>query len=116
MYTPKIENGDVVLDQSGRSTNLTGEDAAKQIVLNAALMWKNEWFLKPNDGIDWLSVMEKGRTITEIIQIITSGLVKNPYITKVVDLSLSVDKVDRKATIKYTVLIDSQNITGDITI
>jgi len=120
MYTPKIENGDLVLDQSGHTTNLTGKDAAKQIVMNALAMWKGTWFLKPNDGIDWMEVTKKGKTINEILQIITSGLVKNPYIQKVIDTSISfkddTDIRNRKATLNYIVLIDNQNIVGSVSL
>jgi len=120
MYTPKLENGDIVLDQSGVSTNLTGKSAATQIVQNAFLMWKGEWFLEPSHGIDWLSIMKKNKSIDDIIQIISTGLIKNPYIQKVVDITIDfVDDTDRKlrhATLNYIVLIDNANITGSISL
>jgi len=118
MYTPKMLNGDIALDQSGKATRLTGADAAKQIVMNALSMWKGTWYRDLNQGIDWWSVAQKGNSTDTILQIITSGIVKNPYIQKVVDISISflnnTDITQRKATLNYTVLIDNQNIVGSI--
>ena len=118
MYTLKTEDGDISLNQSGEGDFLYIEEAAKQIVVNAFYMWFEEWFLEPSHGVKWLEIQGKGRTTQEILQLVQSALVKNPYIQKVVDLSIEYltlqDKRENKANLVYTVIMDKRNITGAI--
>ena len=108
------ETGDIEQDTLSKPTYLYGQDAVDQLVRNAFGIWLNEWFRDPTRGVDWLNIFKKKYNRNEIIQILTTALLKITYITEVTDIFILVDDAERTVTITYSVIADGEAVTGAV--
>lgn len=97
------DTGDLELNTLAKPTVLTELAAVEQIVKNTFSLWLGEWFRDRTRGVDWINIITKQVNKNGIIQILATALLKNIYITEIVDLSLRVNKQTRVAEINYII-------------
>jgi len=106
-------NGDTVLDAYARPTWLYGKDAVDQIVKVAVSMVLGNWKWDTSRGVDRLGIMQRNYNRQEVISILQRAILKIPYITNVIDISLDVNN-DRVAAINYQLEADGRVVSGSI--
>lgn len=102
MKTLKVVNNDFVLE-SGRLVWLEGADALAQIVRNVLALFLGEWFIAPNNGIDWLGIFNQGRFLKpRIVAIIRQNLLRRKEILKIAKLEIDFNRATREMTINFS--------------
>ena len=105
-------DGDLILDGSGRPTNLIGQQAVNQIVRQLLKLWRGDWSFDTERGVDWPSILQKRINRTAIIQTISLALLQSQYVETVVDVFINVDRSTRVATLTYVVFADGELVEG----
>ena len=57
LKTLQMIDGELVI-QDGSPVWLTGAKAVRQRLENRLSLWKGDWFLDPELGIDWLDILD----------------------------------------------------------
>lgn len=104
-------DGDLVLDSTGRPTIITGQQAINQIIRQAMKLWQGDWEFDILRGVDWISILQKRFNRNAIIQTITNALLQVQYVDQVVDVFIRRNN-DRTATITYIVFVNGEEIIG----
>ena len=92
-------DGDLILDGSGRPTRITGQQAVNQIIRQLLKLWRGDWSFDTERGVDWPSILQKRINRIAIIQIISLALLQSQYVETVVDVFINVNRETRVATI-----------------
>ncbi|WP_367898832.1 hypothetical protein AB3N61_06655 [Leptospira sp. WS58.C1] len=114
MKTLKIENNDLVYTKSqgandlspnrGRLVMLEGIDALRQILGNRLKMFLGEWYLAPNEGVDWLNLVDQKIFFRPgFLAEIRQAILKEPAVTNILSLDADFDPKARKVTIQFKV-------------
>ncbi|PJZ24400.1 hypothetical protein CH352_14430 [Leptospira hartskeerlii] len=114
MKTFKIENNDLVYTESQGSNDLTpnrgrlvmleGVDALRQILGNRLKMFLGEWYLAPNEGVDWLSLVDQKIFVrSAFLDEVRKAILKEPAVTKIVSLDADFDPKTRRVSIQFEV-------------
>lgn len=114
MKTFKIENNDLVYTESqgpndltpnrGRLVMLEGIDALRQILGNRLKMFLGEWYLAPNEGVDWLSLADQKIFVkSAFLDEVRKAILKEPSVTRIVSLDADFDPKTRRVSIQFEV-------------
>lgn len=111
--------GDIELDRLSQPTILLGQEAADQIIIGAISLWKGNYFADEDRGVEWLDILKKLYTRSEIIRVFTEAILKVSFVDEVLDLYINVgdedDKTKRRtAVMNYLIVADGEQITGGV--
>jgi hypothetical protein len=111
------DSGDIELDSEARPTVLLGKLAAEQLVKASISLWRGNWAFDETRGVDWLRILKKNYTRSEIVQVFTQAILKVSVVEEVLDLFINVgadpDK-PRVAQMTYLIIVDGQQVEGSI--
>lgn len=104
-----VENGDFVW--------VTGIDAIAQDIRTAFLMFLEEWFLDPTEGIPYFqSILGQKVSLLVVREIFRRQLLIIPGVLEVLSISATFDSTLRKTTIAWKVSTDLGELTGENTV
>lgn len=106
MISPKIENGDFVVNE-GDLVMVSGDEELIQSVLSILLTRKGEFSLDPEYGLSHETIFAKGTSEEEIKDDIIEALSKDSRIGAVNNITLSTEG----RTLKITLSIQKQDET-----
>ncbi len=87
MKTFKVDdNGNMVI-QNGSFILLSEQKAMEQLIYNRLALWKRDWYFNKAEGIDWLSLFEKGASQNRISNNIKEQLESDEHIKKVTSIT-----------------------------
>ncbi|EPG74112.1 hypothetical protein LEP1GSC058_3100 [Leptospira fainei serovar Hurstbridge str. BUT 6] len=114
MKTLKVENNDLVYE-NGRLVQLEGIDALKQILGNRLKLFLGEWFLAPDEGVDWIGLVDQGPFVqSRFINAVKTALLKEPTVTSITKLDVSFDRATRQVTIMFEVQSSLGLLSGTV--
>ena len=107
--TLKVVDNDFVYT-SGRFTVLTGLDALAQITENRLKLWFGEWFIAPNEGIDYLGLFNQRFFLEKrFALIIRNQVLEDIRIKKIINMSITTDRKNREINVKLNLQADEGN-------
>ncbi len=115
------DTGDIELDNMAQATDLLGKVAAEQMIVAAISLWKGNFFVDPERGVDWLRILKKKFTRVEIVQVFTQAIQKLDIVDEVLDLFINVGdnenpELARTAQMTYLIIVDGGKVDGSITL
>ena len=115
MRAAKIVDGDLVELSDRTSQFINGNEEALQYIDNLLKFTLGEFFLEPNEGIDWFRILESKTGVRILIRSeFIKALNNDNRVTKII--SISVDKIDdqtRETDISFKIEMDSSIILED---
>jgi hypothetical protein len=97
--------GDLALD-GGRARLVEGAQCVAQLWATHLTMFRGEWFLDQNRGIDYQNqVLEKGARSAVLRAIFDEATRQTPGVADVRDLRLSLDRATRTLTVQAEALL-----------
>ena len=115
------DTGDIELDNMAQATDLLGKVAAEQMIVAAISLWKGNFFVDLERGVDWLRILKKKFTRVEIVQVFTQAIQKLDIVDEVLDLFINVGdnenpELARTAQMTYLIIVDGGKVDGSITL
>ncbi|TGK04169.1 hypothetical protein EHQ53_03205 [Leptospira langatensis] len=125
MKTLKIQGNDLAYVKSqgpgdtnpsrGRLVMLEGIDALQQILGNRLKMFLGEWYLAPQEGVDWLGLIDQNfffrpRFLAEV----KKAILKEPNVIKILSLDANFDPKTRAVTIVFQVESSFGTLSGSV--
>jgi hypothetical protein len=108
LKTLKIIDGNFVRTSDDKSWEwLEDSDAIKQRIKHRLMLWKGEWFLDQNQGIDWINIFEKPFSLRKLTSEVVKALKKDEYVDKIEEINIVPDYNKRSLLIKIKVLSGS---------
>jgi len=90
----KYENGNFIL--------LNDYEALRQNLKNRLKMFKGEWFLNKDAGIDWLNILGvKDIDLNKLKRLVRREILKEKKVLKVINISLNLDRKKREINIYF---------------
>jgi len=108
------DTGDPVLDAYSRPTWLTGRDAITQVVRVALSLVKGNYIYDTSRGVDRQAIIKRNFTRQEVIAVLSTAILKVPYITEVIDIVITLDALSRVAAINFSVKADGEIVNGSL--
>lgn len=109
MYVLELTNGNITLDRFGNADILEDTEAEKQILRNSMLIFKGSWFDDLTRGPDWLTILGKNYSISQIKSEIRRVLNALPIVDTVYNVNLGTPDSDRSVTLTFVVKTTSGN-------
>lgn len=81
-----------IIDKDIVFTKISDQDALLQRIQNRVMLWKGEWFLSVENGLDWFSIVGAKATTDYIQSLIKAEIRKDELVTGV--LRVDVVKID----------------------
>ena len=103
MRTLKVTNGELVF-KNNSLVWLEGKDAVIQRIANRLRLWKSEWFLSLDDGIDWLDIFNSQVLPGRIKATVKRELLKDKYVDEIVQLDVTFIRERRTLKINFKAL------------
>jgi hypothetical protein len=101
--TLKNTNNDFTLS-SGRLEWVEGIDALAQILENRISLGLSEWFLAPEEGVDWIGLLNQKVFFEErAIQQIKTAIRKEPAVLNIDFITAAYDRKQRLITISFQI-------------
>ena len=117
MLTIKMKDGDFIreqvdcVDNRWKHTFITGVDAVTQRINNRLKLFVNEWFMQPDEGVDWFGVFEKPFTIRKMETEIYRVLSNDNEIESIEEIKIEPDFKNRSIKINIELKAGEQKIT-----
>ncbi|MCA0980246.1 DUF2634 domain-containing protein [Exiguobacterium aestuarii] len=105
----KLKDGDLVIWENDVSL-VDGKEEVAQSLLNAVGTNIGEFQLEPDMGIEFFNILGKGVTKEDIQAEVFAGLSQEERVETVDEISVSIDSLERKTSIDFTVT----TVEGDI--
>ena len=102
------DGGDLTLDTLCNPVVVIEDEAIVQIIKQHLKLWINNWFLVPEYGTDWISILGKGVTRQMIIQVLTASLLQIDFVEEVVDVFTETNVETRQATLTYILIANGR--------
>ncbi len=97
-----LKDKDIVLENN-RIKLIEGEDALRQRILNKVSMFKGEWFLLPDEGIDWLGILGRKFVNDREMQIeLESVLSSDAEVNTINYIDIAFDNEAREVIISFS--------------
>ena len=104
--TLKVLNNDFVFS-GGRLEVLTGIDALAQLTENRLKLWLGEWFLAPNDGIDYLGLFNQRSFLEKRFSLaLRTQVLSDIRIKKIINMNIEVDRGSRQVDVELNLESD----------
>lgn len=109
MTAARLLNKDLVELPNASSEIINGDEEATQYINNLMEFTLNEFFIEPDEGVDWLGIVEpksieRNKIRSEIIKALSNdNRVEETFFIRVD----SVDNVTRATVVSYNVRMDS---------
>jgi hypothetical protein len=112
--TLKVTDNDFVLS-GGRLETLTGLDALAQLTENRLKLWFGEWFLAPDNGIDYLGLFNNRTFLKErYSRAVRRQVLSDSRIKRIITFNVEYDNSSR--TISATLNLESTEGIFTVTI
>ena len=99
----------------GTVEKLTGPAAMLQRMENALRLYKGEWFLAPETGIEWFPFLQRRPANTRLLRReIERTIAEDPEVQSILSVNLSEDRKIREFSISFRVLTDYGVISGEV--
>lgn len=102
MKTWAIENGDVVF-AGGRIKEISGAECLRQRLENKIKMFQGEWFLSPEAGIDWPSILGQKSSAPLVYAQLRKTLLADEEVKDVVAIDMEEEGKHRIAKVTFSV-------------
>jgi len=102
IYAQKYQDGAPVY-QDGRAVILTGRAAIAQRLRNALLMYREEFTLEPQLGVDWFLLREKGIGLARIQAAVRAVILADESVIRISEFDIEFsNREDRAVSISFT--------------
>jgi len=99
----------------GRLEVLTGVEALAQITENRLKLWLGEWFLAPNEGIDYLGLFNQRQFLKErFTAVVRAQVLADTRIKKIININIDFDNSTRE--INMVINLEADEGTFEVTI
>lgn len=118
MISPKIVDGDIVIDENGDIVMVEGGEELAQSVRSILETRKGEFFLETDHGLSFDNILGKQLKKMEARDDIIEAVSQEPRVAAVTDVVFTDDRKARKRSVKITIQKEdgSQVEVGEVNI
>lgn len=103
----KIENGKLVLDETGDFVLVRGAERIRQQIEFLLSLWAGEWFLDTNFGTPYrtdilIKLGAQGATLDAVVGVIRGKILEVPGVTGITEFTYAFDAPNRSLSINFS--------------
>lgn len=102
MKSWKIQDRDIVFG-AGRIEELTGAECLCQRLENRIKLFTGEWFLAPDEGFDWVSILGQKSSAPLIYAELRRTLLADEEVSEVLSIDMEYSGADRTAAVTFSI-------------
>ncbi len=113
MKALKLKDGDFVKNEAGEWEANEGKDEILQEIKHSIQLWLGEFFIEPDEGVNWKKILQDGDTVLLRAEI-TKILDRNPRITRIRRVEiLEFNRANRALKVRIEATADESIILSD---